>query len=46
MHADKIILLDDGECVGVGTHEELLATSELYKEIYETQFGTGGCDNE
>ena len=39
MHADKIIVLDDGEAVGIGTHEELLSTSEVYREIYESQFG-------
>lgn len=38
MHADKIIVLDDGESVGVGTHEELLESCSVYKEIYETQF--------
>lgn len=36
MHSDKIMVLDDGECVGLGTHEELLATSAVYKEIYES----------
>ena len=46
MHADKIILLDDGEAVATGTHEELLAASELYREIYETQFGREGEENE
>ena len=46
MHADKIIVLDDGECVAIGKHEELLRDSELYREIYETQFGTEGEDNE
>lgn len=39
MYADKIILLEDGEAVAVGTHEELLAASEIYREIYESQFG-------
>ena len=42
MHADKIILLDDGEAVAIGTHDKLLATSSLYREIYETQFGKEG----
>ena len=36
--ADSIIVLDDGEVTGVGTHEELLETCEVYQEIYETQF--------
>ena len=46
MHADKIILLDDGEAVGIGTHDELLSSSALYREIYETQFGGEGEENE
>lgn len=36
--ADKIIVLDDGECVGIGTNEELLTSCEVYKEIYDSQF--------
>ena len=40
-HADKIIVLDDGNCVGVGTHDELLNSSEVYKEIYNSQTGGG-----
>ncbi len=39
MHADKIIVLDDGCAVGIGTHSELLDTCSVYREIYETQFG-------
>ena len=46
MHADKIILLDDGEAAAIGTHEELLASSALYREIYETQFGGEAEDDE
>ena len=38
MHADKIIVLDDGKAVGRGTHEELLRECETYKEIYSSQF--------
>ena len=38
MHADKIIVLDDGECVDIGTHGELLENSAVYKEIYQSQF--------
>lgn len=37
MHADKIIVMDDGKIKAMGTHEELLLTSPLYQEIYETQ---------
>jgi ABC-type multidrug transport system fused ATPase/permease subunit len=39
MHADKILVLDDGEVVGHGTHEELLLRCQVYCEIYESQFG-------
>ena len=37
-YADLIIVLDDGEAVGIGTHEELLANCEVYQEIYYSQF--------
>lgn len=36
-HADKIIVMDDGEIVGMGTHNELLDSCELYQEIHRTQ---------
>ena len=36
--ADKIIVLDDGAAVGIGTHAELLEKCEIYKEIYDSQF--------
>lgn len=38
MHADKILVLDDGKIVGSGTHEELLNNCEVYKEIYYSQY--------
>lgn len=38
MYADKILVLDDGEVVGMGTHEELLSSCEIYREIYDSQF--------
>ncbi|MBP3603446.1 MAG: ABC transporter ATP-binding protein [Lachnospiraceae bacterium] len=41
MHADKIIVLDDGEVQEIGTHEELLKNCEVYQEIYYSQFGDG-----
>ncbi len=37
-YADKIIVLDDGKVVGIGKHEELLNTCEVYREIYYSQF--------
>ena len=38
MHADQIVVLEDGEVAGLGTHEELLESCEVYREIYESQF--------
>ena len=35
--ADKIIVLDEGEIVGIGTHSELLKTNEIYRDVYESQ---------
>ncbi len=35
--ADKIIVLDDGRINGIGTHDELIANNEIYKEVYESQ---------
>ena len=40
--ADKIIVLDDGKAVGIGTHETLLKTCEVYREIYRSQYGDKG----
>lgn len=40
MHADKIIVLDDGQMAGMGTQKELLENCEVYKEIYNSQFKT------
>lgn len=37
MHADKIIVLDDGVISGIGTHSEMLESSAVYKEIYSSQ---------
>ena len=39
MNADKIIVLDDGEAVGIGTHAELLSSCAVYREIYDSQYG-------
>lgn len=41
MHADKIIVLDDGRIEAMGTHEELLRTSAIYQDIFESQMGEG-----
>jgi ABC-type multidrug transport system fused ATPase/permease subunit len=41
-HADKIIVLEDGKAVGIGSSKELLKTCPVYREIYETQFQTSG----
>lgn len=37
MDADKIMVLDQGQLIALGSHQELLATSQVYREIYETQ---------
>ena len=42
MDADKILVMDEGKVVGFGTHDELLISNEIYKEIYETQTKGGG----
>lgn len=39
VHADKILVLDQGQLIGQGTHAELVATNDVYREIYETQKG-------
>ena len=41
-HADVILVLEDGEPVGVGRHDELLEACEVYREIYQSQFQKGG----
>jgi ATP-binding cassette, subfamily B, multidrug efflux pump len=43
--ADKIIVMDDGKVNAVGTHEELLSTSSIYREVYESQ-ANGGKEND
>jgi ATP-binding cassette subfamily B protein len=39
MHADRIIVLDDGRVVGIGNHKELMASCEPYREIVDSQLG-------
>ena len=44
-HADKIIVMHDGEIDGFASHEELLETNEIYREVYEAQMsGSGDFD--
>ena len=39
MNMDKILVLDNGKCIGYGTHEELLLSCKDYRETYEVQMG-------
>ncbi len=41
LNADKILVLDKGQIVAEGTHAELIGSSEIYKEIYDSQLGAG-----
>lgn len=41
-HADRIIVMDDGKITGFGSHDELLESNEIYKDIYESQTGGNG----
>ena len=45
MHADKIMVLDNGECVGFGTHEELLKKCQVYKQIALSQLSKEELEN-
>jgi len=42
LNADKILVLDEGKIVAEGKHSELMDTSPIYKEIYDSQLGNGG----
>ena len=45
MNADKIMVLDNGKCVGIGTHKELLKNCEVYKEIALSQLSKEELEN-
>jgi ATP-binding cassette subfamily B multidrug efflux pump len=42
LNADKILVLDEGRIVAEGNHAQLMDTSPIYKEIYDSQLGEGG----
>ena len=42
LHADKILVLENGRLVAEGNHAELMASSPIYREIYDSQLGNGG----
>ena len=44
--ADKIIVLDNGKIDGIGTHDELIKTNKIYKDVYESQTKGGDDENE
>jgi ATP-binding cassette subfamily B protein len=43
LNADKILVLDDGRIAAEGTHSDLMASSPIYRDIYESQLGSGGA---
>ena len=46
-HADRIIVMDEGRIDGIGTHEQLLETNEIYRDVYESQImGAGDFDRQ
>lgn len=45
MHANKIIVLEDGKCVGIGTHKELMENCQIYKEIAYSQLSKGELED-
>ena len=45
-HADRIAVIENGRISACGNHDELMATSEAYRDIYASQMRAGGADNE
>jgi ATP-binding cassette subfamily B protein len=45
MNADKIVVLDQGKCVGIGTHKELLKNCDVYREIALSQLSKEELEN-
>jgi ATP-binding cassette subfamily B protein len=46
LNADKILVLDEGRIVAEGTHRELLVSSPIYRDIYDSQLGSGVAPHE
>lgn len=46
MHAERIVVLDKGQVAGIGTHEELMKTCDVYKEIAYSQLSKEELENE
>ena len=44
MHAEKILVMENGRVIGMGTHEELMASCPLYREIGDSQIGDRRAD--
>ena len=43
MNCDRIVVLDEGKVCGIGTHDELLDSCEIYREIYDSQYRKEGA---